>query len=329
MSPVKKLFFSVFAIIVIIFTGVLGYRYIEDASFLDALYMTVITITTVGYAEIIPLSVKGRYFTILIILTGAATITFAATQVLQLIVAGELKDILGRRKMDKQIKKLKNHYIVCGYGKLGKIICEEFKVKNVPFGVIEKNEEKRNILTENNFLFLIGDATKEAVLKDANVSEAKGLISIVDSDAENVYIVLTAKGFKKDIFVITRANDEESSTKLLWAGADKVFSHYKIGGKSIANAVLKPNVSEFFEVVMGRNDIDIEVGEYKLENSSKLVGKKILESNIRKLGIIVIAIKKKSKDFIYNPGPETVLETGDTIIAIGKLESFENLEKLI
>lgn len=329
MSPVKKLFFSVFAIIVIIFTGVLGYRYIEDASFLDALYMTVITITTVGYAEIIPLSAKGRYFTILIILTGAATITFAATQVLQLIVAGELKDILGRRKMDKQIKKLKNHYIVCGYGKLGKIICEEFKVKNVPFVVIEKNEEKRNILTENNFLFLIGDATKEAVLKDANVSEAKGLISIVDSDAENVYIVLTAKGFKKDIFVITRANDEESSTKLLWAGADKVFSHYKIGGKSIANAVLKPNVSEFFEVVMGRNDIDIEVGEYKLENSSKLVGKKILESNIRKLGIIVIAIKKKSKDFIYNPGPETVLETGDTIIAIGKLESFENLEKLI
>jgi len=230
--------------------------------------------------------------------------------------------------MDKKIKNLKEHYIVCGYERTGKIICEQLLSKNLPFIVIDKDESNIAHFNEKEILYIIGDATKESVLLDANILEAKGLVAVVNSDAENVYIVLTAKGFSKNLYVIARASGDESATKMFWAGADKVFSPYTIGALSIANSILKPNVTEFFEIAMGKNDYNIEVGEITLSASSKLVSKKIIESNIRKIGIIVIGIKKKSREFIYNPGPETIFEAGDTVIALGQTNDIEQLEKL-
>jgi len=329
MNPLKRLFISIFVIIVILITGTFGYEYIEGVSLLDSFYMTVITITTVGFSETFPLSDSGKYFTIFIILTGTGTIAFAITQALELIVAGEVKNALGRRKMDKKIEKLKDHYIICGYGRIGKVICEKIIEKNIPFIVIDKDSSKIDYFNEKGIIYIIGDATKESTLIKANILYAKGLISVVSNDAENVYIILTAKGFSKNLFVIARASDEESATKMFWAGADKVFSPYTIGAVSIANTILKPNVTEFMDIVMGKNNFNIEVGEIALTNSSKLIGKKIRESNIRKIGIIVIAIKKKTMDFLYNPGPDTVFEEGDTVIVLGQTKDIEQLENLI
>ncbi|MCB4204155.1 potassium channel protein [Deferribacterales bacterium Es71-Z0220] len=302
MNPLRKIVISFLIIVSILAIGTIGYEYIEGVSFLDSFYMTVITITTVGFSEVFPLSTTGKYFTIFIILTGAGTIAFAATQAIEIVVAGEIRKILGRRKMDK---------------------------KKVPFVVIDKDNSKIDYFNEKGIIYIIGDATKESVLMEANILEAKGLIAVVSSDAENVYIVLTAKGFSKNLFVIARSSDEESATKMFWAGADKVFSPYTIGAVSIANTILKPNVTEFMDIVMGKNNFNIEVGEIALKSSSKLIGKKIRESNIRKIGIIVVAIKKKTMDFIYNPGPDTVFEEGDTIIVLGQSNIIEQLENLI
>jgi voltage-gated potassium channel len=186
--------------------------------------------------------------------------------------------------MDKKIKNLKEHYIVCGYGRTGKIICEQLLSKKIPFIVIDKDESNIAHFNEKEILYIIGDATKESVLLDANILEAKGLVAVVNSDAENVYIVLTAKGFSKNLYVIARASGDESATKMFWAGAESA--------------------------------------------NSKLVGKKIIESNIRKIGITVVGIKKKSGEFIYNPGPETIFEASDTVIALGQTNDIEQLEKL-
>jgi voltage-gated potassium channel len=284
MNLIKKLILSIVVILFILIAGTVGYEYIEGASFLNAFYMTVITITTVGFNEVFPLSNAGKYFTVFLILIGTGTIAFAFTQVLEIIIAGEVKKILVRRKMDKKIKNLKEHYIVCGYGRIGKIICEQLLSKKIPFIVIDKDESNIAHFNEKEILYIIGDATKESVLLDANILEAKGLVAVVNSDAENVYIVLTAKGFSKNLYVIARASGDESATKMFWAGAESA--------------------------------------------NSKLVGKKIIESNIRKIGITVVGIKKKSGEFIYNPGPETIFEASDTVIALGQTNDIEQLEKL-
>ncbi|MDK2791861.1 MAG: voltage-gated potassium channel [Deferribacteres bacterium] len=284
MNLIKKLILSIVVILFILIAGTVGYEYIEGASFLNAFYMTVITITTVGFNEVFSLSNTGKYFTVFLILTGTGTIAFAFTQVLEIIIAGEVKKILVRRKMDKKIKNLKEHYIVCGYGRIGKIICEQLLSKKIPFIVIDKDESNIAHFNEKEILYIIGDATKESVLLDANILEAKGLVAVVNSDAENVYIVLTAKGFSKNLYVIARASGDESATKMFWAGAESA--------------------------------------------NSKLVGKKIIESNIRKIGITVVGIKKKSGEFIYNPGPETIFEASDTVIALGQTNDIEQLEKL-
>ncbi|MBZ4671974.1 MAG: potassium channel protein [Deferribacteraceae bacterium] len=283
MNPLRKIVISFLIIVSILAIGTIGYEYIEGVSFLDSFYMTVITITTVGFSEVFPLSTTGKYFTIFIILTGAGTIAFAATQAIEIIVAGEVRKILGRRKMDKKIKSLSEHYIVCGFGRIGKIVCEQLLEKKVPFVVIDKDNSKIDYFNEKGIIYIIGDATKESVLMEANILEAKGLIAVVSSDAENVYIVLTAKGFSKNLFVIARSSDEESATKMFWAGADKVFSPYTIGAVSIANTILKPNVTEFMDIVMGKNNFNIEVGEIALKSSSKLIGKKLGSQILGKL----------------------------------------------
>lgn len=328
MSPLKKILFGFLFIVFILILGTLGYESIEQASLLDAFFMTVITVTTVGYEEVFKLSEAGKMFTIFIIFLGSGGIVYVLGQIFDIIIAGEIKKILGRKKMDKKINALSGHYIVCGFGRIGKIICEKLSSAKIPFVVIDKNDKHLEIFNEKGYIYLVGDATREATLISANIIEAKGLVSVVNSDSENVYIVLTAKGFNKNLFVVSRSSDEESGTKMFWAGADKVFSPYSIGGNSIANAIIKPNVSDFFELIMGRNDYNMEVGEFLLKENSVLVNKKINETNLRSEGLIVVGIRKSSKEFIYNPSSSFMFEAGDTVILLGQSNSLQNLKKI-
>ena len=306
--------------------GTVGYVLLEDADVVDAFYMTMITISTVGFKEVFDLSPEGKLFTVIIIIMGTGTVAYTATKFMDYFIAGELGRIFGRRKMNKEIGKLKNHYIVCGFGRMGKVICEQLKKGGVPFVVIDMDEHLYEKFNENKYLFICGDATREDVLIDAGILDSRGLVSVVDSDVKNLYITLTAKGMRKDLYVVVKSTDEEAYSKLMWAGADKVVSPYSIGGLSIANSIIKPHVSEFIDLAFGSSDFSVEVEELLVDKNSGVMDKKIMDSGLRKAGLIVIAIKKKHGAFMYNPGPETMLCEGDTLITLGRKEDFESLD---
>jgi len=325
-SKLKFVYLGILLISLVVTGGTIGYVLIEGVHWLDAFYMTVITVSTVGYGEVFELSSVGRMFTILLIMLGTGTLAYTAAQMVDYIVAGEIGRIFGRRKMRREIEKLKDHYIICGFGRMGKVIAESLKSYNKPFVIIDADEELTEFMSKNKYLFKCGDATKEETLLDVNILDAKGLITVVDSDVKNLYIVLSSKGLKQDLHVVAKAAAEEAYSKMFWAGADKVVSPYMIGGLSIANSIVKPTVSEFIDLALGNTDYNIEVEEIKIEEGSKLDGVEIKESNIRSYGLIVIAIKKKTGAFIYNPGPEVALSVGDKLVCLGRKEDFESFE---
>ncbi len=308
--------------------GVAGYSIIERWPFLDALYMTVITMTTVGFGEVHPLTEAGRLFTTVLIVFGVLSIAAVVTVGSRLILEGQLDKFMGRRKVQKEIAKLKEHYIICGYGRMGRIICQEFTRKRIPFVVIEKNQEIFETI-EEHILALHGDDSREEVLKAAGIDRAKGLVSVVSSDAANVYITLTARELAPKIFIVARAGEEGSEKKLLRAGADKVISPYVIGGSRIAQAILRPAVVDFIELVTGSEHLDLQLEEVQIHPNSSICNVTLPESGIRQnLNTIVVAIKKASGHMVFNPSLKTILECGDRLIVLGGVEDLAHLEEI-
>ncbi|MFC1657311.1 potassium channel family protein, partial [Candidatus Moduliflexota bacterium] len=267
-------------------------------------------------------------FTLALILGGVATVTITLTIGSQILLAGQLQRVLGRRKLEKEIKKIRDHYIICGYGRMGKIICREFQSKPVPFIVIEKDAEHfRGIPAD--ILAIQGNATEESVLLEAGIERARGVVSVASSDADNVYITLTAVGLKPDLYIVARAGEVGSERKLLRAGASKVVSPYVIGGTGIANAILRPAVVDFIELVTKREHLELQMEEVLIAEGASLDGKTILETGLRQsLGIIVVAVKKREGHMEFNPSPQTKIEEGDRLIVLGGGEGLVNLEKL-
>ena len=251
---------------------------------------------------------------------------YTLTTVAKIVLEGEIKEILGGR-LEKKIKELKNHYIVCGYGRMGKIICKELREKNIRFAVVEKKldlpEEKEDLL------ILEGDATKDEILKEVGIEKAKGLISVLPTDAENLFVVLSARELNPDLFIVARAGEEGSEQKLMRAGADRVVSPYHIGGLRIAHTVLKPAVVDFIEFATKSGNIDLQMEEITIQDASALAGQTLDECGIgRDLGIIVVAIKKTSGDMQFNPTYKTAIKTGDTLIALGEISKLKALEDM-
>lgn len=328
MRTETKLFLAISAIGSVFLVGTFGYMVVEGWSLLDAFYMTAITLTTVGFKEVHPLSQGGKVFTVALILGGVATVTTTLTIGSQVLLAGALQRVFGRRKMEKDIRKIRDHYLICGYGRMGKIICREFQSKPVPFIVIEKEERNfRNIPVD--ILAIQGNATEESVLVEAGIDRARGLVSVASSDADNVYITLTAVGLRPDLYVVARAGEVGSEQKLLRAGASKVVSPYTIGGTGIANAILRPAVVDFIELVTKREHLELQMEEVLVGDGSSLGDKTILETGLRQnLGIIVVAVKKKDGHMEFNPSPQTMVEAGDRLIVLGGGEGLSRLEDL-
>lgn len=323
----KRLFFIIFLITVIVIYGTLGYMLIEKINFLDALYMTVITLATVGYREVKELSINGKIFTILLIISGFGVFTYAFTTGAKIIIEGEIKEAFKKRNMKKKIDSLKEHYIICGLGRMGKIIAKELRSNNIPFVIIEKNRE--NLPEEEEFLYIEGDATKDEVLKSAGIERAKGLITVLSSDTENLYVVLSAKGLNPDLFIVARAAEEGAEIKLKRAGADRVVSPYHIGGLRIAHTVLRPTVVDFLEFATRAEHVEIQIEEIPVEKGSSLTGKTLGESDIGKgIGAIIIGIKRQDGSMEFNPTSQTRIEEGDTLIVIGEAPRLLLLEKL-
>lgn len=313
-------------VIVIMFTGIIGYMLIEGWSFLDSVYMTIITLSTVGYGEVHQVGPSGRIFTVFLILFGIILITYTAGWVTKNFIEGELRAVFGRRKLGKQIKSLRDHYIICGYGRIGKIICQELSMRSIPLVVIEKNEKMRKELEHNDILYLDLDATQEETLIEANAEKAKGLISVVGSDPENVYICLTARGLNPGLFILSRAEDEGSETKLLQAGANKVILPHRIGGRRMAQAIIRPTMSDFLESAIHDQSYELNIEEIAVGEDSHLNNLTLVQSGIRQeMDIIIIGIEQKDGTMVFNPSSQTKIVEGDILIAMGRNRDLERL----
>jgi len=323
----KKVVLMAALIVLIISFGTFGYMLIERWNFLDSFYMTIITLTTVGYGEVHPLSVKGRLFTIVLIIGGVGTVFYALSTGAKITLEGELQEIFGRQRLEKKIKGLKDHYIVSGYGRMGRIICRELKEHSLPFAVIEKNPA--NLKPDEEILIVEGDATKDEVLKKMGIERAKGLISVLPTDAENLYAVLSARVLNPNLLIVARAGEEGSEQKLLRAGADRVVSPYHIGGIRIAHTVLKPAVVDFIEFATKSGNSDLQMEEITIRGGSELVGLTLDECGFgRELGVIIVAIKQPSGEMKFNPTFRSTVADGDTLIAIGEIHRLKQLEDM-
>jgi voltage-gated potassium channel len=323
----QKLLLSFFLIVLVISIGTLGYMLIEGWNLLDSLYMTIITLASVGYKEVHDVSLNGKIFTIILIIGGVGTLAYALTAGARIILEGELQDVFGRRRLEKKIRELKDHYIICGYGRMGKIICRELKEKNMNFVVVEKKPDV--ISDKEGFLIVQGDATKDEVLSNVRIEKAIGLISVLPTDAENLFVVLSARGLNPYLSIVARAGEEGSEKKLLRAGADKVVSPYHIGGLRIAHTVLKPAVVDFIEFATKSGNIDLQMEEVTIQEASHLSGLTLDECGIgRELGIIIVAIKNGNGELKFNPTFRTTIHAGDTLIALGEISKLKTLEDM-
>jgi voltage-gated potassium channel len=296
----------------ILMFGTLGYFLIEGMTIFDSFYMTIITISTVGFAEISPPTPLGRALTVVIIIAGISFGTYTIGTIVRIFVEGELINYFGRRKVQKQIADMKDHFIICGYGRIGRIICDELAADDFDFVVIEQ------------------DATSEEALQQAGIMQARGLVTAVNSDANNVFITLTAKGLRPDIFVLARASDEGNEDKLVRAGATRVVSPYLIGGKRMGQILKRPTVADFIDITTMGNQLGLVMEEAKVREGSGLNGKNLIDSSLRRdFGVIIVAIKRPSGEMIYNPQPTETLGSGDVIVVIGKHEDLIRMKAVL
>jgi voltage-gated potassium channel len=326
----SRLRISISLLLIIILFGTIGYYLFENMPLFDAFYMTLITISTVGFSEIRPLSQVGRIVTIIIIISGISVLTYTLGQVAKIFVEGELRELFGRRKLEKQISALNKHYIICGYGRIGGIISKELTDENIPFVVVEQDPGKIEKLERDRFLYLNMDATSEEALIKAGLERAKGIVTAVSSDADNVFITLTAKGLRPDIFILARTSDIKNESKLLKAGATRVVCPYLIGGSRMAQILKKPTVVDFIDIAMMNGKLGLKMEEALVGPNSNLIGKTLISSHIRQdFGVIIVAIKKPSNEMIFNPLPTEKLEAGDVIVVIGKKEDLKRMNEVV
>lgn len=313
----------------VMITGTTGYMLIEGWSFIDALYMTVITIGTVGFQEVHKLSTAGRVFTVFLIMGGVAGAGYTLGRIVEFMIEGYFTDMWGGRTMKKRIDQLNNHYIVCGFGRVGEQVAREFKRQNAPFVVLDNNPLVQKYLDQEDVLYIAGDASDEKVLMQAGIERAKGLISVVDNDADNVYVTLTARALRPDLFIIARSNMESAAYKLKRAGANRVISPYSLGGRRIASMVLKPIVSDFLDTVMHGEDMELQLSEIKVGPSSPLCNKTVKEADIRQnSGAMVLSIYRQNGVFDSDLHADTRIGEGDKLIVIGTREQLDKLEAL-
>jgi voltage-gated potassium channel len=314
--------FVVAGIIVLatVILGTLGYIIIEGWSFTDAFYMTILSVSTTGFREVHPLSNAGKILTVGIIIAGVLSIAYFAGRAAQLLIE---RYILRRRAMDRQIRRLRNHYIVCGYGRMGRHVCTELEGERAQYVVVEKDESLVERLDQAGVMYVHGDATNDEALIRAGIEHAKGLITVVSSDPENVYTTLSAKTLNAGVFVVARALQDETESKLRKAGADRVIKPYEHVGQRMAQLLLRPGIVEFMDTVAHEAGKDIKMEEIIISDNSELVGRSLLDSPIRKeLNIIIVVIHRADGELIYNPSSTVELRADDRMIAVGDRENL-------
>jgi voltage-gated potassium channel len=317
----------VFLLVVLLF-GTLGYVVIEGWSVWDAFYMTVITVTTVGYREVRELSTAGQAFTVVLLIGGVGTVFYAITLVAARAVEGGLYKRWEARRREHMIDELSQHFVVCGYGRIGRIIVEEFRRQRVPHIVVDRDPERVHEIIENHGLAVAADASNEDVLKRLRLDQARGLIASAGTDAENVYIILSARLLRPDLFIIGRAETDDARRKMLRAGADRVISPYQLGAHHIAQTALRPAVVDFMELATSSQTLELAMEQIRVDASSRMAGASLVAANLRqRFGVIVVAIQRSDGRMDFNPSSDSVMHAGDHILVLGRPDNLKELER--
>jgi len=317
--------FAVALLVSVIALGTLGYMSTDGRGVWDAFYMTVLALTTVESPP--NLSRAGQVFTVVLLLGGVGAALYTFTLLATVVVEGGLPKRLQRRRHERMLESIKDHFIICGYGRIGSIVARQFNRQGVPYVVIERNPERLQTAIDEGALGVEADASREDVLRRVGIARARGLIAAVGTDAENVYAVLSARVMRPDLFIVGRAETDDATQKLKRAGADRVISPYQIGGMQIAQTALRPAVVDFVELATSSENLDLAMEEITIAKSSALASQSILDANLRqRYGVIVVGIQRQDRSMEFNPEPDTAIRVGDKLVVLGRPESLRHLE---
>jgi voltage-gated potassium channel len=307
--------------------GTAGYVIIEGWGPWDAFYMTVTTVSTVGYREVHELSRAGQAFTIALITGGVGTALYTFSLLIAALVDGSLHRRLGERRRARMLDDLTDHFILCGYGRIGRIIAEAFDRERVPYVVIDRDPELVHAVLEKGGLGVAADASREEVLRRVGIERARGLIAALGSDAENVYTILSARGLRPELFIVGRADSDDAGRKLLRAGASRVIAPYKIGAVQIAQTAIRPAVVDFVELATSSENLELAMEQVRIGEGSSLAARTIVEANLRqRFGVIVVGIQRTDGRMEFNPPPDATMRSGDQLVVLGRPESLKELE---
>lgn len=308
-------------------TGTLGYIVIEGWPIWDAFYMTMISVTTVGYREVRELSIAGQAWTVVVLLAGVSTLFYTASLVMAEVVEGEFYQRFETRRFTRMLEQLNGHFILCGYGRIGQVIAEEFRRQRIPYVVIDRDPDRVHEVIASGATAVEADASREEVLRRVGIDRARGLIAAVGTDAENVYTVLTARVLRPDLYIIARIESADAAQKLTRAGANRVLSPYQLGGVQMAATALRPAVVDFMRLATSSERMDLAAEQIEVAPSTRLVGKSIKDANLRQeFGVIVVAIKRKAGEMEFNPSPEMVIAAGDQLVVLGHPDQLKELD---
>ena len=315
-------------LIALISIGTAGFHFVQGWGWFKSLYTTLMTVSTIGAGPENELSGRGEFFNVILILLGIATVAFAIGTLTKAMIEFELGSFFGRRRMEKELSSLKNHFIVCGVGRVGRRVASEVAARKYPLVIIERDSDRAAWAQERGFPVIVGDAASEAVLRRAHIDTARALASAVTSDAQNVYIVLTARGIAPHVPIVARASEEDAESKLLRAGATTVVSPYSYAGQRMARTLTSPYVQRFIDMALSSlSETNLEIEEVQVGNTSRLAGKNLEGTNIReRFGLIVLAIRHQDGQLDFNPDPTQEITAGDYLIVMGNSKNLRQLE---
>lgn len=326
MSEGRQLIRPALIIVLIMLTGTIGFMVIEGWGVLDALYMTVTTMATVGFGEIHPLSPQGRVFTIALIVLGVGGALYLLTTMMQFVFEGHLGRNLERRRMQRRIDHLRDHFILCGFGRVGRQVSHDFRAAGVPFVVIDVNQSSLDAAAEEGCLCVRGDAADDDTLRRAGIETARGLVTCVNSDADNIFVTLSARALRADLFIVARGNNDEAAPKLRRAGADRVVSPYSIGGRQMAMLATRPAAVELIDRVLSHADVDLLLEDFTIREGSRLVGRTVREVGQEIApGVLILAIRRQAQ-LVTQPPWDAAVGVGDELVAFGTSAQLRALE---